>query len=242
MSAELSFMSAARLSIDSNRSPAMPAGDQRHAERCDRQRPSRPARDTGPAKYRKIGAATKPPIAPSMVFFGLSAAPADAARAVARVVLRRVADGDRRHQQQHRAAAAEHVDADQRAQRQAEVDMANAPAARPSSQPASDSAPAGDAMTVVRRRVQRRHRAIAIDDDADADHRLARHVGKRHDRDRGQRRRQRRQPRNPRTERAHQLRILLKRQHADSERDDQQDGRVAEPDDGKEDDRQARRR
>ena len=72
ISVPLSFMSAARFNIDSNRSPMMPA--------TTMPMPTLPYHHHGyagsqyePASARKIGATTKPPNAPSRVFFGLRA-------------------------------------------------------------------------------------------------------------------------------------------------------------------------
>ena len=124
ISAELSFTPAARFSIDSNRSPAMPATTS--ATPSERQhRRGWPSRGTkyGAGEIEKHRRGDES--ADRALDGFLRAEPRrqrTAPERAARVVLRRVADDDRRDQQQHRAAAAEHVNADERAERQADVD------------------------------------------------------------------------------------------------------------------------
>ena len=73
MSVTLSFTSALRFSIDSNRSPTMPASTSNTPSSDQPQRIASRAATQFPATISTAGATTSPPIAPSMVFFGLTA-------------------------------------------------------------------------------------------------------------------------------------------------------------------------
>ena len=66
----LAFLSAARVNIDSNRSPLMPASTSNTPTMPTRSR-SQPGSHAVPATLSTAGATTSPPTAPSMDFFGL---------------------------------------------------------------------------------------------------------------------------------------------------------------------------
>ena len=72
ISDELSFMPAARFSRDSNRSPQIPRTNDQRAEHEQRSEPENGS-IRAPAMVMNAVPKTRPPIAPSIVFFGLIA-------------------------------------------------------------------------------------------------------------------------------------------------------------------------
>ena len=95
ISDELSFTPAARFSRDSNKSPQMPKTNDQHAEHEQRSVTGE-GQHFAPAKTMNAVPKMTPPIAPSIVFFGLIAgASGSSAEHAAHVVLRRIADDNR---------------------------------------------------------------------------------------------------------------------------------------------------
>ena len=208
--------------------PARPA----RAERRDRQRRG----DRDQVRAGEVQEDRRDDEPADRAFDGLlraqRAAPADGGRTAGPRSTARVSlIDDRRDQQQHRAAAAEDVHADQRAERKAEIHAArSAPAAAPSDgareAPArveSVPTPALQPASHHRRhrdRPPRRRRPPPRQRD----------IRKRHDRERRQRRGQRRQPRDAAPSCAHQIcAVFVQRQRRTTRQRDHDSSTVALP-------------